>query len=150
MNKKLYRSRIHRVISGVCGGLGEYFNIDPIVFRFVFIALLLAGGSSFFIYLIFLVVIPKVPFEFDTRESHSEQTRENSFDAFQQADLASNGTDDTNRTIFGLILISGGALLLLNNLVKAFNIEKLWPVVLVIIGLGLLFQKNKKNKDNIS
>lgn len=148
MNKKLNRSRKNSVISGVCGGLGEYFDVDPILFRFAFVALLLAGGGGFFIYLIFLVVIPKAPFEFDRNANNTTQSADTGFNSFQQADLGANETDDTSRTIFGLILISSGALLLLNNLVKAFNIEKLWPAILVIMGLGLLFQKNKNQKNN--
>lgn len=148
MNKKLNRSRKNSVISGVCGGLGEYFNVDPILFRFAFLALLLAGGGGFFIYIIFLVVIPKAPFEFDNPINHTTPNNESGFASFQQADLGANETDNTSRTVFGLILISSGALLLLNNLVKAFNIEKLWPAIIVIMGLGLLFQKNNNKKDN--
>jgi len=49
------------VISGVCSGLGKYFEIDPIIFRFGFVALLFAGGSSIIIYLVLLIVIPKEP-----------------------------------------------------------------------------------------
>ena len=148
MNKKLNRSRTNKVVGGVCGGLGDYFNVDPIVFRFAFVALLLAGGGGFFIYLILLVVIPKAPFEFDNNNAQQTVNTDNGFNSFQQADLGDSETPDSSRTIFGLILISGGALLLLNNLVRAFNIEKLWPAILVIMGLGLIFQKNKNNKDN--
>lgn len=148
MNKKLNRSRKNSVISGVCGGLGEYFDVDPILFRFAFVALLLAGGGGFFIYLIFLVVIPKAPFEFDVNPNNTAQSNDNSFNSFQQNDLGTSETDNTTRTIFGLILICSGALLLLNNLVRAINIEKLWPAILVIMGLGLLFQKNKNQTDN--
>jgi hypothetical protein len=110
--------------------------------------LLLAGGGGFFIYLILLVVIPKAPFEFDNNNAQQTVNTDNGFNSFQQADLGDSETPDSSRTFFGLILISGGALLLLNNLVKAFNIEKLWPAILVIMGLGLIFQKNKNNKDN--
>lgn len=57
--KKLYRSRTDRIIAGVCGGLGEFFNIDPVLFRIVFIVLLFTGGSGFLIYLVMMLIIPK-------------------------------------------------------------------------------------------
>jgi phage shock protein C len=60
--KKLYRSRDHRMISGVCGGLGEYFGIDPTLMRILFIAATFLGfGSAIIIYLILLVVVPEEP-----------------------------------------------------------------------------------------
>ena len=58
--KKLYRSKTDRKIAGVCGGLGEYFNVDPTIFRVVFLILLLPGGLPGFVpYLILWYVMPK-------------------------------------------------------------------------------------------
>jgi phage shock protein C len=54
---------------------------------------------------------------------------------------------DSTSLVFGLLLISGGVLLLLNNLVPYLKMQKLWPVILIMIGLGLLFNK-KKDKNN--
>jgi phage shock protein C len=59
--RKLYRSRKERVIAGVCGGLAEYFTIDPAWIRLLFILLFLLGGCSFLIYIIMWVIIPKSP-----------------------------------------------------------------------------------------
>ncbi|GAG67838.1 unnamed protein product [marine sediment metagenome] len=42
--KRLYRSRKDKIIDGVCGGLGEYFGIEPLLFRIVFVALAFMGG----------------------------------------------------------------------------------------------------------
>ena len=58
--KKLYRSKTNRKIAGVCGGLGVYFNVDPTIFRVVFLILLLPGGLPGFVpYLILWYVMPK-------------------------------------------------------------------------------------------
>lgn len=146
MNKKLLRSRNSKVIGGVCGGLGNYFNVDAVIFRFAFVALLLAGGGGFIIYIILLVIMPKEPLlVFNQAEPQPIDT---SFDQFQQQDLASNETDSGSKTLFGLLLISGGALLLLHNLVPMFRLTKLWPAILIITGLGLLFQKKKTEEIN--
>ena len=59
--KKLYRSRENRVLGGICGGLGEYFDIDPTLVRvlFVFGAFLGIPGALVLIYLIMLIMIPQ-------------------------------------------------------------------------------------------
>lgn len=56
--KKLYRSRKNRMIAGVAGGLGEYFDIDPVLFRVVFVATALFSGSGLILYLILMFIIP--------------------------------------------------------------------------------------------
>lgn len=56
--KKLYRSRTDRWIGGVCGGIGEYFDIDPLLIRLAFIVALLIWGAGILIYLIMWIVVP--------------------------------------------------------------------------------------------
>ena len=56
--KMLYRSKKNRVFAGICGGLGEYFEIDPVIFRILSVALLLVGGAVFILYIILIFVIP--------------------------------------------------------------------------------------------
>jgi phage shock protein C len=57
---KLYRSRTDRKIGGVCGGIGEYFGIDPILIRLIWILFAISGGG-FIAYLIAWLVIPEPP-----------------------------------------------------------------------------------------
>jgi len=59
--KRLYRSRTDRKIAGVCGGLGKYFNMDPVIFRIVWVALVLGFGAGLIAYLIFWLVVPEEP-----------------------------------------------------------------------------------------
>lgn len=61
MEKRLLRSRENRVIAGVCGGVGEYFNIDPTVVRLIFLLLVFFGGLSAWIYLLALIIMPNEP-----------------------------------------------------------------------------------------
>ena len=56
--RRLLRSRSDRVIGGVCGGLGRYFNIDPILFRIAAVALTLIGDAGLLLYLAALVLMP--------------------------------------------------------------------------------------------
>jgi len=62
MEKKLYRSRKNKIIFGVCGGLAEYFNVDPTLVRILFIILLLASvGTAALLYLLLALVMPEEP-----------------------------------------------------------------------------------------
>jgi phage shock protein C len=57
--KRLYRSNKNRVIAGVCGGIGEYFNVDPTLIRLLWVLFIFAGGSGILAYIIAWIVIPK-------------------------------------------------------------------------------------------
>ena len=58
--KKLTRSRTSRMLGGVCGGLGEYFDIDPTIIRLAFVALILLGmGSPLLGYILLWIIIPR-------------------------------------------------------------------------------------------
>lgn len=62
MTKRLYRSRTDRKIAGVCGGLAEYFNVDPVIIRIIAFILLLPGGLPGLVpYLILWIVVPEEP-----------------------------------------------------------------------------------------
>jgi phage shock protein C len=61
-NKRLYRSRSQRMIAGVCGGVGEYVNLDPTLVRILFVlAGFLSAGSVILVYLAMMLVIPEEP-----------------------------------------------------------------------------------------
>ncbi len=60
--KRLYRSRSDRMIAGVCGGLGEYFDIDPTLVRLIFVfGSFMTGSGLFWVYLIMMVIVPEEP-----------------------------------------------------------------------------------------
>ncbi len=58
-DKKLYRSKEDRKIAGVCGGIAEYFNIDPTVIRVAWVILCAFGGSGIFAYILAAIIIPE-------------------------------------------------------------------------------------------
>jgi phage shock protein C len=59
--KRIYRSDTEKVIFGVCGGLGDYFNLDPVIFRIFFILFAFGMGSGVLAYLVLALVIPSKP-----------------------------------------------------------------------------------------
>jgi len=61
MAKKLYRSRTERMIWGICGGLAEYFDVDPTIVRVIAVLTLFVGTAGIWAYLIMRFVIPEEP-----------------------------------------------------------------------------------------
>ena len=62
-SKRLYRSRKDRVLFGVCGGIAEYFNIDPTIVRLVWVIMTLIYGVGILLYIILTLIVPKEPLE---------------------------------------------------------------------------------------
>lgn len=70
--KKLYRSSTNKVVAGIIGGLGDYWDIDPVVLRLAFVFLILATGlvPGVLAYAIALLIVPKPVTGHDTAEHH--------------------------------------------------------------------------------
>lgn len=63
MQKRLYRSKDERMIWGICGGLGQYFDVDPTIVRVAWVVTLFLGGFGILAYIILRFVIPLEPLE---------------------------------------------------------------------------------------
>lgn len=61
MTKRLYKSGSNKVVSGVCGGIAEYFDIDPTLVWVAWIIFCAMGGSGFLAYLVAALIIPEYP-----------------------------------------------------------------------------------------
>ena len=59
--KRLYRSGKNKILGGVCGGLGDYFEVDPTLVRILWILFLFAGGAGLLAYLIAWFIVPRNP-----------------------------------------------------------------------------------------
>lgn len=70
--KRLYRSKKEKMVGGVCGGLGEFFQVDPIIFRLIFLMLLFGVGSGALIYIVMMLIIPEAPTEVKSVEETEE------------------------------------------------------------------------------
>ena len=63
MEKRLYKSNRNRVLCGVCGGLGEYFNVDPVIVRVLWVLFTFAGGAGILAYIICAIIMTKDPYD---------------------------------------------------------------------------------------
>jgi phage shock protein C len=124
MAKRLYRSRTSSMIAGVCGGLGEYLNVDPTIMRLVAVLLIFADGIGLIAYIIAWIIIPRNP-----------ET---------EAEVVAPQRSERNRLLPGLALIIVGLIFLLNNLIPWFHFSHLWPLVLIVLGVVILVKAQKK------
>ena len=61
MEKKLYRTRDKRVLLGVCTGIANFFHLDPVLIRLIWLLFSLMGGSGILAYIIAAIIIPRNP-----------------------------------------------------------------------------------------
>ena len=61
MEKRLYKSKTSKQLCGVCGGIAEYFKLDPTLIRLAWVAFVLLGGSGVLAYIVCALVIPDAP-----------------------------------------------------------------------------------------
>ena len=59
--KRLYRSADERILGGVCGGIAEYFEVDPVLIRFLWVLWAFLGGMGILAYIIAWIIIPRNP-----------------------------------------------------------------------------------------
>ena len=146
--KRLFRSETDRVIGGVCGGIGEYFGIDPTIIRIIFVILAFSGGSGIFIYLILWLIIPSAS---QRTATATEQTiRSNAKEVGERAkslgdELVYHANRERWERVFGVVILTLGIIMLLSNfeLVNVFLV-KLWPAALIIIGGIILARGGSK------
>ena len=61
MNRQLYKSNENKMVDGVCGGIAEYFNVEPTLIRLAWVLFCFMGGSGFLAYIIAAIIVPRRP-----------------------------------------------------------------------------------------
>jgi len=61
MSRRFYRSTTGKIFGGVCAGLGNYFNLDPVIVRLIFLGMFLIYGMGPLIYIILWIITPTEP-----------------------------------------------------------------------------------------
>jgi phage shock protein C len=139
---RLYRSTTSRVFGGVAGGIAEYFNMDPVIIRIIFVLAAIFGGGGVIIYLVLWIAVPERPFTstmFNKEASPGSDT-----DQENPSHNGPNPTTDamsrnyTGSLIGGIILIGIGALILAGRVIPNIYFRDLWPFVLVVAGIVLI------------
>jgi phage shock protein PspC (stress-responsive transcriptional regulator) len=150
MNQKLYRSRTQKVLGGVCGGLGEYLSIDPVLIRVVFVIFAFFHGFGVLLYIIMLVIVPQKPIVWQipgeskptdtlTNDSTNKTQSTQTFETVQIKPEQSKG-----KVVAGIVLIVLGVVFLFENIWPFFDFEDFFPLILVGIGIIILWNALRK------
>jgi len=127
-SKRLYRSKTDRFISGVCGGIADYFEIDSNIVRIIFVILSFTGGIGIILYIAALIILTENP---DEEEIPNRKV--------------------SSSLLIGLVLIVIGGIFLLREIgmFHYFNLfdislSTVWGILLIGIGIVLLFQAKRQ------
>lgn len=137
---RLYRPTSDRIIGGVAAGLANYFNVDPVLIRLLWVFSFFFGGAGFFAYIIAWIIIPEAPADRQNRETESaaptgEKENQNPSKSGQSADKIRNA---------GLLLIGLGFIFLARQFIPYCLYRFSWPVLLILLGFFFLIRGGKE------
>jgi phage shock protein C len=147
MNRRLFRSRTDSVLSGVCGGLGLYLQIDPGLVRIFFVLLALGNGLGVLIYILLWIVVPREDFArdvtlADTARAAANEIADQARSVGEEVRQAVHNPNPRTGLYIGAGLILLGVFTLIQNLdlpwLHWLNFSVLWPVLLIVAGIALL------------
>lgn len=171
MTRRLERSTTNRVWSGVCGGLGEYLQVDPSLVRaFFVIATIFSAGLFILVYIALLILMP-LPGQRAAIDDIWPSARTSSSEGASMTEAGTSGATaggtsgaaaapemgrraaetngeeaDRRRSMIGYVLIALGVVFLLSN-AGAFRFIQwslVWPLVVIAIGALLLVQRGRR------
>ncbi|MEX0710159.1 MAG: PspC domain-containing protein [Chloroflexota bacterium] len=144
MNRRLYRSRSEQVMSGVAGGVAEYLDVNPSVVRIVWVLLAIVTGGIFLaLYVVMWIVVPVAPYGPATEGAEGAGGEPGATAAAapsweSQAAHRARRRSDGGSWAFGLILIGLGGYFLAREYLPGFDLDRLWPLGLVVLGVLLV------------
>jgi phage shock protein C len=150
MKNRLYRSETNRTIAGVCGGLGEFLGIDPLIIRIFFIIWTILGEFSVIVYFILWVVIPNKSSS-DSGETFKSDELGSRFRLMgrELGEVARQPNQDLI-TFAGVGLIGWGVFYLVRQIGFSWlNWDfsfYLWPALLIIAGAVVLIRAAARKK----
>ena len=157
-NRRLSRNPMNRVIGGVCSGLAEFFGLDVALVRIAFVIAFLFASFGFWLYIILWIVLPvdgqQSTVNSQQSTANSQQSTANSQQSTvngQQSTVNSQQSESEPKpeskvkSIFaGSFVILIGLLFLVNNFIPINWVWKLWPLILVAIGVVMIVTASKK------
>lgn len=156
-NKRLYRSAKSKVFGGVAGGIAEYFDIDPIIIRLLFVIIAFAGGGGAIVYLILWVALPLeplTPYSFNMGSGEPSGTPNPGEQPGTQNPAGDSPnafnfpvkSENRNGLIGGIVLISLGLIFFANRFIPNIHFRDIWPLLLIIIGGVLIVTSYAERK----
>jgi phage shock protein PspC (stress-responsive transcriptional regulator) len=140
--RKIYRSRSDRMVFGVCGGIAEYYNIESLWVRLVFIFLGITGAIGFLLYLALALLMPLDPASTDRSPNlldSAGRLKEKAAGLSAEWRMESLSTE-RRRNLLGLVIVAIGVIAFYNELFPEFWIgwKIVWPIVIILIGFSFI------------
>lgn len=135
MTGRLYRSPTNKMLAGLCGGLGEYLDVDPTMLRLiVVIAGFVSFGTALLFYIIAWMIVPERTFDLPTANQSPADAQSRTWHVY----------------LPGVIFIIVGILVLMWQNVWWFSFRDLWPALLVLIGVAMILYGVGQNHSRTS
>jgi phage shock protein C len=153
--KRLYKSRKNKVVDGVCGGVAEYFDVDPVLVRIIFVLFFFLGGSALIAYIVGMIIMPRAPYEPAQEPGTKAEKQEKVSQSPPAKSAPASASPSAGSLVIGIILIILGGLFLLDNLDFPFFHRFFWwfkfhfweffiPGILILVGLVLIVKSKEK------
>lgn len=131
MSKQLYRSNQNKVLGGVCGGMGEYFDIDPTIVRIIWF-LAIFTGVGIIAYIACWLIIPQKSYgSLNSYTNEFTEHRESSIDK------------EKTKRILGISLIIIGAVFMLDKFFRWFDLDIIIPLIIIAVGAYILLNTRR-------
>ena len=150
MSARLERSRNNRVVGGVCGGIGEYLDIDPTFVRVVMIILAFPFGIGLLIYFVLLFLMPTpgevAPFVRPAAPADPADPTASAVVTPRPTPLEDPLALERRRNALGILLVGLGAVFMLANLgaFRFIDWRYIWPLVLIAVGAFLIVGRTRR------
>jgi phage shock protein PspC (stress-responsive transcriptional regulator) len=129
---------MNKVIGGVCSGLAEFFGLDVALVRIAFVIAFMFASFGFWLYIILWIVLPDGQQTIDSGQQIFGQSQS------QQSESVSKSESKVKSVLAGSFVILIGLLFLINNFIPINWVWKLWPLILVAIGVVMIVTSSKK------
>lgn len=151
MTTQLYRSRTDTMLGGVCGGLAQYLGVDSTLVRLIAVLLALSSGIGLVLYIVLWIIVPLRPAG-DPAQTDAASVRASADEIAERARALGDQLGTAVQTahprgglFIGLALIVIGTIFMIQRLdivwLRWLNVDTLWPVLLIVGGLMLLWRR---------
>lgn len=156
MATKLKKSRKDKIIDGVCGGLAEHFEVDPVIVRLAFVLFTFVNGLGIILYIILVIIMPAADkVKMTPKETVNENIKEigenlkkAGEEMEKRIDTFDKKQEPSKARWFGTLLILLGLFLLLDRLNMFWWLKRdiIIPVILILLGVWLLISRSRYRK----
>ena len=135
MVNRLYRSESDKKVAGVCGGIADYFGIDPTIIRLIWLISIAVYGTGLLVYIIAAIVMPTKE-DIDIKIGlHENSNKSDKIDKQKNNTFNENSHEEKNRRYLGYVLIIAGVILLSKKFIvlRWLSFKFLFPIILIIL-----------------